>query len=98
GEPKGRRLWAALISVFAPGVGQRLLRRGGRGILILLAFGAGVLISYVNFTVKGEMTVYAFSEGKRLMFKPVKALIFTGAAQALAAWVYGVIDALRGRR
>ena len=56
------------------------------------------MISYVNFTVKGEMTVYAFSEGKRLMFKPVKALIFTGAAQAFAAWVYGVIDALRGRR
>ena len=96
----GKRSWKAmLMSLVVPGLGQFYLRKWEKGIVIFLAVLTGLLIYHINSQPPGtEFVIMNWTGGRKIMFKPVRILMYTGAAQALIAWFYGIIDGWRGRK
>ncbi|HEX30660.1 TPA: hypothetical protein ENG04_11325 [Candidatus Poribacteria bacterium] len=95
----GKPSWRAmLMSLFLPGSGQIYLRKWGKGILILIVVLSGILISYINAYPSKEYLICNWSGGRKIVFRPVRYLFYTGIAQALAAWIWGVVDGWKGSR
>jgi len=95
----GKPSWKAmLMSLFLPGLGQFYLRKWEKGILIFIVVLAGVFISYINAYPSREYFICNWSGGRKIVFRPVKYLFYTGIAQTAAAWIWGVVDGWKGRR